>query len=141
MARNKLPGTDELARLVHEQGLTYREIGERYGCTRQAVYWALTAAGQRSPRSPEHSYREWIPWHGIAVEHNNDLLLKRLRLYARKQLGYQLTPTQIGILDQWLAYMRHHDAIVVYDRTMGFRLAPRRPGETGMARPHPAPVA
>lgn len=140
MARRKLPDVDELVRLVNDEDLTYEEIAQRYGCTRQAVYFAMTGAGQRSPRSPEHSYREWIPWQGIKVEHNNDLLIKRLRLHARRELGYRLTSAQTATLDQWLAYMREHGAIVVYDRAVGFRLAPRRPGETGMARPHPVPA-
>jgi transposase-like protein len=140
MARRKLPPDEVVARLVKDEGLTYEQVAERYGCTRQAVYQAMTAIGERSPRGPAVSYREWIPWSGIKVEHNNDLLVRRLRLYARRQLGHPLPPAQSALLDQWLAYMREHNAIVVYDRAVGFRLAPRRKGETGLARPHPVPV-
>jgi hypothetical protein len=140
MARRKLPSDEHVAHLVQELGFTYEQIAAQYGCTRQAVYAAMTAVGQRSPRGPQFSYREWIPWKGIKVEHNNQLLIRRLRLYARAQLKQPLTPAQTAQLDQWLTYMREHNAIVVYDRDAGFRLAPRRPGETGMARPHPAPV-
>ena len=140
MATRKLPANEEVVRMVQEEGRTYGEIAEEYGCSRQAVYHVMRHAGLRSPRSPEQSYREYIPWTGVAVEHNNDLLVKRLRMYARQQLGLPLSPEKTAKLDQWLAYMREHQAIVVYDRAVGFRLARRRPGEEGLARPHPAPV-
>lgn len=107
-----------------------------YGVTRQAVTDCLARAGIPSPRAElVRSYRDYIPWDHIGAEHNNDILVRRLRLYARLHTGGLLTGQEYRLLEKWLDYMRRNDAIVTYDRDRGFRLAHRAPGETGLARP------
>lgn len=140
MSRRKLPPDQEVVRLVQDEGLTYQQVAARFGCTRQAVGLAMTNAGARSTRGAEYSYREWIPWTGVAPEHNNDLLVRMLRLHARDQIGLELSPAQQRRLEEWKDYMDRRGAVVLYDRALGFRLAPRRPGELGYARPAPDPV-
>lgn len=132
----KLPPAPAVAELVVVRGLTHAQVASMFGVTRQAVTDCLHAAGVASPRGVR-PYRDFIPWHPIAAIHNNDLLLRRLRLYARQQMGAPLRPGQAALLDQFLAYMRENNAVVIYDpnKTPGFRLAPRLPTDTDLVRP------
>lgn len=131
----RLPATDVVIELVTQRGLTHEQVGHMYGVTRQAVGDCLDRAGIPRPRQEVvRSYREYIPW-TVGAEHNDDILVRRLRLYARLQTGGLLTRAEYARLHEWLDYMRANDAIVTYDRGRGFRLAHRRPGETGLARP------
>ena len=41
--------------LLRKEGLSYREIGDRYGVTAQAVHWSLTAHPLPPPGRPRWS--------------------------------------------------------------------------------------
>jgi hypothetical protein len=131
----RLPADDVVIELVTQRGLTQEQVGSMYGVTRQAVGDCLDRAGIPRPRQElVRSYREFIPW-AVAAIHNNDLLVRRLRLYARLQTGGTLTRQEYARLQAWLDYMRTNDAVVTYRPDRGFRLARRAPGETGLVRP------
>lgn len=135
-AHRKLPPTERVVALV-EQGLTQRQIGEMFGVSPSAVGECLRVAKVSSPRRVTY-YNDHIPWK-VRVAHNSHVLVRRLRLHARKDTGGDLRPDQLALLDQWMTYMRHHDAVVVYepDTEQGFFLDHRQPGDLRYVRPHP----
>lgn len=130
MARRKLPPHDVVAALVRDHGWSTYRIADEYGATRAAVTHCLRQLGIESPRAPA-SYKEYIPWR-VKVAHNEGVIIRKLRLWARAQMRLEVTPAQRQQLDQWEALMR--DYVVDYDAECGFAYVPRQPGEMGMVR-------
>lgn len=133
MSHRKLPDVKVLVKHLEEEGMTYAQVAELYGSSKQAVSAALDRANVDLGRA-QRSYRDHIPWR-VKVEHNSHLLVKMLRLHARSQLGLPIQPADLAKHDQWLQYMKLHDAVVVYHPDHGFGLDERRPGDSDLTRP------
>ncbi|MEV7589696.1 hypothetical protein AB0O42_05420 [Streptomyces sp. NPDC089922] len=114
--------------------MTYEEIAEKYGVTKGAVYWQLSAAGQVKQR-PDH--KRFIPWK-VKTEHAHARPAMMLRLLSRKESGDETIPdVKLRMLAKWLREVREADVVVCYDRTMppnpaspstgGFYYSKRRP--------------
>jgi hypothetical protein len=123
----KLPPDHEVLRLVLEEGRTLRSVADEYGATRQAVSACLHDNGAYAPNAVM-PYREWIPWR-VRVPHNNDKIVRRLRRYARWQMGETFSEKEINNLSRWISRMRQLGVVVDYDPKAGFFYSPRRPDE------------
>jgi len=135
----KLPGIELLLEHV-EQGLTNREIADRYGVTGEAVRQALERGGYRRPNS-RPSHHDFIPWK-VRADHVGDVLARRLRAYSKRQQGKPLTDTESRLLDEWTRFMEGDNSLglplsVHYDRTDedGFWLEPRQNGDSHYISP------
>lgn len=141
LSGRKLPEDSELVKLADE-GLTNREIGERYGVTGEAVRQRLAAAGYIRQNRPTHAY--YIPWGPIRSDHAGHLLVRRLRSYSKRQQGKPLSETESRLLDEWIKYMEGGNKwglpmAVHYDRhdDEGFWLEPRQHGDRDYISPPP----
>jgi hypothetical protein len=148
MARpRKLPEDRELRKLLRS-GLTYAEIGERFGVTAQAVSDLANRGGLNiAPRRV--SLKEYIPWR-VPTEHHDNYLRRMLGLYGRQRTGGVLSAKQAG---QLKLFMETMDAafdgkggVVQYDPEHPegpFIVVPRRPrvDKHYVRKPDPAPKA
>ncbi len=128
----KLPEIWELREMIR-RGMTYQEIGDGCGASRQAVHLALAAAGATRSRI---SYREFLPW-SLTPEDGNAFEAKMLKLFARSRLGLPLTPQAARRLDAFCTRCDELDVVVDYrpDHPQGpFVYVPRRPSDVGYAR-------
>ncbi|MFJ9423462.1 hypothetical protein [Streptomyces sp. NPDC101249] len=109
----RLPSSDVL-RAERQKGMTYEEIGEKYGVTKGAVYLQLRDAKISGTR-PDHS--KYIPW-TVRTEHAQARPNMMLRLYSRREQGETLPGTKERMLDKWLAEIKAADVVVCYNREM-----------------------
>lgn len=109
-----LPDKTTLTRLRRE-GVTYREIAERYGVTEAAVYLRLKADGLAKDR--EVSHKELIPW-TVKYEHHHAHPVLMLRTLSRERQGLPVTPSRKAMLDRWMADLEEADVVVCYDPDM-----------------------
>lgn len=121
-APRRLPSSDVL-RADRQKGLTYEEIGEKYGVTKGAVYLQLRDAKISKPR-PDHS--KYIPW-TVKTEHAQARPNGMLRLYSRREQGEKLPAVKERMLDKWLEEVKAADVVVCYNREM----APNPASPTG----------
>lgn len=129
----KLPDDDVLLKHVAD-GLSNREIADKYGTTPEAVRQALVKLGiKRGPERPNHAH--YLPWR-VRSDHVNDLLARRLRTYSKRMQGKPLTQTESRLLDSWVKFMDGENSLgiplsVHYDRRDddGFWLEPRQAGD------------
>jgi transcriptional regulator with XRE-family HTH domain len=122
-------------RSLRAKGLTYEEIGEKYGVTKGAVYLQLRDAKISKPR-PDHS--KYIPW-TVKTEHAQARPNGMLRLYSRREQGETLPAVKERMLDKWLAEIKAADVVVCYHReqapnpaspvTGGWYYSKRRPSD------------
>jgi hypothetical protein len=122
-----LPPDEEVVRLVTGEGRTLQSIADEYGASRQAVSNCLRNAGVGSPKAIQ-PYKDWIPWR-VKVSHNNDKIVRKLRRYARLQMGETFRPGEVANLERWIARMRTLDVVIDYSPEVGFIYVPRRPDE------------
>ena len=128
----KLPDCDQLAKHLHEDKMSLKEIALRYGTTPEGVRQALERCGiHRGPKRPSHA--KYMPWR-VRADHVGDVLARRLRSYSKRQQGLPMSDTDKRLLDEWLAYMDGANQwgiplAVHYDRRddAGWWLEPRRP--------------
>jgi len=132
MARPRiLPDADVLGTLRRE-GWTYDQIAERYGVSKSAVHVALTRSNLIE--TPRPRYEREIPW-TVATEHSNMYEVSMLRLAARRDHGAKIRAEKARYLDNWIAQLQRHDAVVGYHPDRGFYYTKRRPGvDTGLIR-------
>ena len=121
----RLPSVSRLEKWV-EQGLTHSQIVERiyeedgWRPARVSVAVALSRAGltQRT------RYDDDIPWK-VKKEHNAEYPLTMLRHAARKRRGLPLTEEQERRLAAFIKMLEEHNAVIAYDREVGFVGVPR----------------
>jgi hypothetical protein len=135
----RLPSLEVVQALVDE-GLSNREIGERYSVTGEAVRQLLERHGVRRPHE-RTSHGTYIPWR-IRADHGSDVIAKRLRAYSKRQQGVPLTEKDSRLLDGWIEYMNGANPFGVelsvhYDRNdpEGFYLKPRVSGDRDFIHP------
>lgn len=116
-----------------EDGLTNKEIGEKYGVTAEAARRQLARAGFQRPPRPHHG--DYIPWR-VRADHVGHLLARRLRAYSKAQQGFPLTDSEERLLTEWQAWMDGDNKwglpmAVHYDRNDddGFWVEPAKPGD------------
>lgn len=114
-------------RLVVQEGRTLQSVADQYGASRQAVSNCLRAAGQGAPNAIQ-PYKDWIPWR-VRVSHNNDKIVRKLRRFARLEMGEEFRPGEIANLRRWAERMRQLGVVVDYHPEVGFMYVPRRPDE------------
>lgn len=140
MVRNaRLPSADVVKQL-HEEGLTNKEIGDKYGVTSEAVRRVLKAEGLTAGRQrSDHSY--YVPWR-LRADHAHDVLAKRLRSYSKRQQGAPLSEDEERKLQNWIEFMDGANPYglplsVHYNRMdpEGFWLEPRQPGDRDYISP------
>lgn len=127
MSHRKLPPDEEVVRLVVEEGRTLQSVADEYGSSRQAVSNCLRNAGHGAPNAVQ-PYKEWIPWR-VRVIHNNDKIIRKLRRYARMQLGEEFRPGEVANLQKWVDHMRTLNVVIDYHPDTGFMYVPRRSDE------------
>jgi hypothetical protein len=127
MSHRKLPPNEEVVRLVVQDGRTLQSIADEYGASRQAVSNCLRGAGHGAPNAIQ-PYKDWIPWR-VRVIHNNDKIVRRLRRYARMQMGEHFRPGEEANLRKWVERMRDLGVVVDYHPDTGFVYVPRRSDE------------
>lgn len=115
-----LPETAELVRL-HDGGMSYADIAERFGVTKGAVYLRMRKAGETTAAKRY----DVIPWR-VAEEHDKAHPLAMLRLWARAEAGGELTDAQRGRAERWAADLQRRNLVLHYDRQHGFGYVPRR---------------
>lgn len=140
MVRNtKLP---EVAVIMEHRsaGMSNNEIGAQYGVTGEAVRLALKRHGVELPRL-RNNHAKYIPWR-IRADHANDPLVRRLRLYSKRQQGVPLDERDRLMLEEWEDFMRGAnphglELAVHYDRNdpEGFWLEPKKPGDRDYIAP------
>lgn len=130
-----LPPGDELVRVFQrDSSLTYTAVARRYGVTRQAVVKALGPRVAQLNRPPARSLKLFVPWR-VRVEHEQDFLVRMLRLYAREQLGFGVASGRRRGYYSWKREMDDRNLVVTYDRETGFALDERREGDAAYWRP------
>lgn len=67
-----------------------------------------------------------MPW-WVAPEHRYAHAASMLRAEARRRAAQPLSPRVEQSLDAWLARLEQEGTVVFYDRSVGWRYAPRRP--------------
>lgn len=127
VSHRKLPPDEEVVRLVVQDGRTLQSIADEYGASRQAVSNCLRNAGHGAPNAIQ-PYKDWIPWR-VRVTHNNDKIVRRLRRYARMQMGEEFRPGEQANLDRWIQRMQALGVVVDYHPEVGFMYVPRLPDE------------
>lgn len=140
-AVRKLPECDVLRGHV-EDGMNNLEIAEMYGTTGEAVRQALVRCGvqrQETERRPRHNH--YVPWK-IRTNHTSDTLLTCLRLYSKKQQGFDLSATEARKLEKFIRFMEGGNSMGVplsvhydYMDPDGFWLAARGPGDRDYVSP------
>jgi hypothetical protein len=129
MSARKLPPDLEVIRLVFNEGRSLQSVADEFGSSRQAVSACLRSAGRQAPNSVQ-PYRDWIPWR-VRVPHNNDKIVRKLRRYARWQMGERFTPGEIASLNRWVDRMHRLGVVVDYHPDIGFVYVPAAPDERG----------
>jgi hypothetical protein len=109
------------------EGRTLKSVADEYGATRQAVSNCLRGAGVGAPNAVQ-PYKDWIPWR-VRVPHNNDKIVRKLRRYARMQMGEQFRPGETANLNRWIERMHQLGVVIDYHPEVGFMYVPRRPDE------------
>lgn len=127
MSNRKLPPDEEVIRLIVQEGRTLQSVADEYGATRQAVSNCLRNAGLGAPGAIQ-PYKDWIPWR-VRVPHNNDKIVRKLRRYARMQMGEQFRPGEIANLHRWIQRMQALGVVIDYHPEVGFMYVPRRNDE------------
>lgn len=130
-----LPPAKELAaRLEADHSLTLTALGAEFGVSRQAVVKALRKAQVTVNRPERHSLKPFIPWR-VKVAHEQHLLVRMLRLYAREQLGLTIPRDRRKLYGEWRRDMDKLGLVVTYDYEKGFDLDERREGDQKYWRP------
>lgn len=133
VSHRKLPPHDVVIALVKEQGMTFQQVADAYGASTGAVYYCFKQMGETSPKAATY-YLDHIPWR-IKVAHNMHPLVRKLRRWARYDLGLEQTPGDRARTEEWMAYMRESRQVVAYSPTEGPHLVQRRPEDgDGMIR-------
>jgi hypothetical protein len=129
----RLPDISVVLKLLAD-GMSNRQIGERYEVSGEAVRLALKRHGVQLPRL-RNNHAQYIPWH-VRSDHANDALVCRLRIYSKHRQGIPLSERDQKILDDFEAFMNGANVYelelsVHYDRTdlEGFWLAPKVAGD------------
>lgn len=140
MVRNARLPSAETVRELHDQGLTLREIGDRYGTTGEAVRLKLRSIGV-GPTVARNDHSHYVPWR-LRADHSHDTIAKRLRSYSKQQQGVQLGEDEARKLSKFLEFMDGANPTglplsVHYDRMdpEGFWLEPRQPGDRDYISP------
>lgn len=131
----KLPDEPVLRELVRD-GKSNREIGDIYGTSDEAVRLRLHEYHIVRPTTANRtSHSRFIPWR-VQANHVDDVIMKRLRAYSKKQQGKTLSPSQERLLTSWIEFMDGGNPwgvplSVHYNRhdPEGFWLEVRRPGD------------
>lgn len=134
MRQRALPDDEELKRLRFAEGMSYAQIGELYGVTREAVSQAFARRKLAPPQRKK--YVEYIPW-TVKEAHQFDVQNRILRLFARRDMGEELAPTDEKRLDNFLREMNKRDLVITYDREGGWGYARRVPEDEGRIFRHP----
>lgn len=132
---------DDGTMLAHlDSGMTYQDIASRYHVSREAVRQRCVKMGVKKTERLDH--RDFIPWKGIRTDHNDNVLLKRLREYSHLRQGRELAPGRQRLLEKWIDWMDGKNAwgvplAVHYSWTdeEGFWCEPRRPGDKDYVSP------
>lgn len=128
MARKRLlPSDSELKRLV-DKGMTHKEIGDKYGTTRQAVATALSRAGLTDQHLADSIPEEWRP---IMTKHHRSYNMRMLRAHDRVlRNDPTLSDEERHRHQLWLDRLADDDAVVDYNPKYvdGFYFVRRRPG-------------
>lgn len=139
MVRNARLPSAEVVRELHEQGMSMREIGNRYAVTNEAVRQKLQSVGVRTGNRNDHSH--YLPWR-LRADHSHDVIAKRLRAYSKQQQGVQLPDDEARKLVKFMEFMDGANPVGValsvhYDRldAEGFWLEPRQPGDRDYISP------
>jgi hypothetical protein len=106
------------------EGRTLKSVADEYGATRQAVSNCLRGAGVGAPNAVQ-PYKDWR----VRVPHNNDKIVRKLRRYARMQMGEQFRPGETANLNRWIERMHQLGVVIDYHPEVGFMYVPRRPDE------------
>jgi hypothetical protein len=118
--------SDEKLRELLDQGLTQKEIGERYGVRRQTVgYWVKRAG--LSNRATAITHKDYLPWNVRDTDHH-DSIARALRWYSTLQQGGELDYVAKREVQRLLDFLKARNVVVNYDRDRGFFLVPRKPG-------------
>ena len=121
------PDDDTLRRLVNVEHKTDREIGDRYGVTRQTVSYWRRRVGLDKARGPMLNHKDYLPW-SIRGEDHGDSIAKRLREYSSMKQGKALKEEDQKRLDKFLLFLQEENVVVDYDRERGFMLRRRTRG-------------
>lgn len=119
------PSPETLKGLL-DAGVTQREIGERYGVTRQTVYYWIKRAGL-GVRPAGMSHKDFLPW-DVKAEDHHDSIARALRWYSTKQQGGDLDPVARREVERLLEFLKEEKVVVDYSRERGFHFRRRKPG-------------
>lgn len=106
-----LPSDTELRRHVSVDRMTYKQIGELYGVSEQAVYRKMNAMNATTPRP---DYSEIIPYR-IATRHQKAMPMRHLRAFARQRTGLEVNPDELRRMNVWIEMLTENDLVVCYD--------------------------
>lgn len=130
-----LPDAEILKKkLEADHDLSLTALGREYGVSRQAVLKALRKAHAEPNRPGPHSLKAFVPWR-VKVAHEQDLLVRMLRLYAREQKGLPIPRDRMKQYREWRETMDLLDLVVTYSPEHGFGTDERRPGDGRYWRP------
>lgn len=130
-----LPAAKVLAgRLEKDHSLTYTALADEYGVTRQAVTKALQRAKIEPKRPSPYSLKQFVPWR-VKVQHEQHVLVRMLRVYAREQLGMPVPKDRRRMYARWRHDMDQYGLVVTYDPETGFDTDLRRDGDERYWRP------
>lgn len=135
MRTRLLPDAEILKKqLEADHQLSLTALGRQYGVSRQAVLKALRKAHAEPNRPGPHSLKEYVPWR-VKVAHEQDFLVRMLRLYAREQKGLPLPREREKKYREWRETMDLLDLVVTYSPEVGFSTDERQPGDGKYWRP------
>lgn len=130
---NKKPGGaqridySEAERLLR-QGITQREVGERFGVTQAAIADAIRRGRIKFEYVNQPKDRA-MPWR-VKPEHQQKYLARMLRAAHRQEQGLTNAPPIARMLKSFLESAERDDFVVTYepDTEDGFFRVTRRPG-------------
>jgi hypothetical protein len=135
----KLPSLEVIKALLAE-GLSYREIGVRYGCSGEAVRQFSVRHGIAPPSTKTH-HKQYMPW-VLNLNHAGDFIALCLRAYSKSKQGVKLSDREARDLPAFVAYLDGANPqgiplSVHYDRldSEGWWLEPRQPGDHDYIHP------
>ena len=113
-----VPDKGTLRHLIQDEGMTHREIAEKYGVARATISAACAKYGLSGTMT---RHDDTLPWK-VLVRHTRLYPARMLRLLGRRRKGMELNETEDKLLDSFVLTLTNEDAIVAYqpDSDEGF---------------------
>jgi len=115
MARRPAITREELVACL-DRGMTYAQIGERYGITASAVHWRVKKLGLTTPNKTSH--KDAIPWK-VRKEHYNGAVVRYLWVLSSVAQGKDIPEIDMPAAFNWASRLVEAGLDIDYDPNRG----------------------